>query len=550
VHAQWWKTSKALVGVAVLAVVSLLAVVAPVAVGVSSAAASAPPWEPDANAAPPYGYVLFFDSNGNQVTSGTNLADPFAYAVATTAPDSGANKANMDWYDPQHGVVPGSWGGSSESGTTTFTSLPSGTPAAVAAYAPGHPVVASTGNITTWLAANTPDTTAGYANTIQVRVQDSGPGGVGNAGSSTYWESDIGYNTTSSAITVDGTTVPADGWAQLFPLVTATTTTMTSPASGGSAASGSSVTLTASVSPAETGTVQFYDGTTAVGSPVTVTAGTATTSTTPAVGAHSYTATFNPTLGDLSGGNTATAAMVGGSTSTAISYTITGGQATTTTLTASPTGFDYVGDAVGVTATVSPAAAGAAGGTVQFEDGGTDLGSPVAVDTTTDQATMSTSTLALGGHSLTAVFTPTNTATFSASTSPAVAYQITPPAGGLTSLTPDRLMDTRSNLGATGPVGAGATVKLKVAGVGPVPASGVGAVVLNVTVTAPTASSYVTVYPDGVTRPTASNLNFVAGQTVPNLVVATVGADGYVDFYNAVGNVQLIADVAGWLSTP
>ena len=32
--------------------------------------------------------------------------------------------------------------------------------------------------------------------------------------------------------------------------------------------------------------------------------------------------------------------------------------------------------------------------------------------------------------------------------------------------------------------------------------------------------------------PLASNLNFVAGQTIPNLVVAPVGADGKVDFYN------------------
>ncbi len=37
--------------------------------------------------------------------------------------------------------------------------------------------------------------------------------------------------------------------------------------------------------------------------------------------------------------------------------------------------------------------------------------------------------------------------------------------------------------------------------------------------------SGVTVYPDGVTRPTTSNLNFVAGQTIPNPVIAPVGTD-------------------------
>ncbi len=45
----------------------------------------------------------------------------------------------------------------------------------------------------------------------------------------------------------------------------------------------------------------------------------------------------------------------------------------------------------------------------------------------------------------------------------------------------------------------------------------------------------------------ASNLNFLPGQTVPNLVVAPVGIDGSVDFFNgSPGSVQLIADVAGY----
>ena len=46
-------------------------------------------------------------------------------------------------------------------------------------------------------------------------------------------------------------------------------------------------------------------------------------------------------------------------------------------------------------------------------------------------------------------------------------------------------------------------------------------VVLNVTVTDPTAGSYLTVWPQGSARPTASSVNWVAGQTIPNTV--TVG---------------------------
>ncbi|MFE1382605.1 FlgD immunoglobulin-like domain containing protein [Streptomyces sp. NPDC058740] len=113
-------------------------------------------------------------------------------------------------------------------------------------------------------------------------------------------------------------------------------------------------------------------------------------------------------------------------------------------------------------------------------------------------------------------------------------------------VTPSRLMDTRSGTGVPkAKVGAGATVSLTVAGKGGVPAAGVTAVVLNVTATNPTASTFVSVYPYGTTRTSASNLNVVAGQTVPNLVVVPV-KDGKVTFYNRNGSVDLIADVAGF----
>src|ERR1019366_6730912 len=120
-----------------------------------------------------------------------------------------------------------------------------------------------------------------------------------------------------------------------------------------------------------------------------------------------------------------------------------------------------------------------------------------------------------------------------------------------TPVSPVRLMDTRNGTGGvTGPVGAGATVSLQVAGKGGVPASGVTAVVVNVTATSPTAASYVSVYPDGTTRPAASNLDFTAAQTIANLVVVPVGADGKIDFYNAAGTVQLIADLSGYYTAP
>ncbi|MFI8518412.1 FlgD immunoglobulin-like domain containing protein [Streptomyces sp. NPDC085481] len=116
-------------------------------------------------------------------------------------------------------------------------------------------------------------------------------------------------------------------------------------------------------------------------------------------------------------------------------------------------------------------------------------------------------------------------------------------------VTPTRVMDTRTGTGvAKAKVGAGKTVTLTVAGQGGVPAGDVTAVVLNVTATNPTSATYVSVYPYGTTRTSASNLNVVAGQTVPNLVVVPVKG-GKVTFYNHNGSVDLLADVAGYYTS-
>lgn len=114
--------------------------------------------------------------------------------------------------------------------------------------------------------------------------------------------------------------------------------------------------------------------------------------------------------------------------------------------------------------------------------------------------------------------------------------------GNFTPLAPSRVLDTR----ASGAVGTGAAVDLTVLGAGGVPASGVSAVVLNVTATRPTAKTYITVWPAGAARPDASNLNVVEGQSRPNLVIARVGAGGKVSLYNDAGRTDLLADVVGW----
>jgi len=110
-------------------------------------------------------------------------------------------------------------------------------------------------------------------------------------------------------------------------------------------------------------------------------------------------------------------------------------------------------------------------------------------------------------------------------------------------LTPSRIVDTR--IGGS-PIGGPGTMLVTVAGKGGVPASGAKAVVLNVTVVNPTTASALTVWPADASQPTSSDLNFTAGQTVPNLVVVKLSANGQIDIFNAFGTTNVIVDVVGW----
>jgi len=116
-------------------------------------------------------------------------------------------------------------------------------------------------------------------------------------------------------------------------------------------------------------------------------------------------------------------------------------------------------------------------------------------------------------------------------------------------MTPGRLLDTRDGTGVTssGALDPGSVVRLKVTGRGGVPSSGVKAVVLTLTVTAPQAGGFLTAYPSGTTRPTTSNLNYVAGQTIANTAFVRPSSDGYVDVY-VQQSAHVIADVQGYLA--
>jgi hypothetical protein len=116
-------------------------------------------------------------------------------------------------------------------------------------------------------------------------------------------------------------------------------------------------------------------------------------------------------------------------------------------------------------------------------------------------------------------------------------------------LKPARLLDTRNATGiSTTSKISNATISLKVRGLGGVP-NGATSVVLNLTATQTVGSGYLEAYPEGATRPTASNVNWpVTGTTIPNLAVVPIGSDGNVSIY-VHGSAHVIADVFGYFST-
>jgi hypothetical protein len=116
-------------------------------------------------------------------------------------------------------------------------------------------------------------------------------------------------------------------------------------------------------------------------------------------------------------------------------------------------------------------------------------------------------------------------------------------------MAPVRVFDTRDGTGGVpvAPLGPGATLDVTMGGVNGVPADAT-AVVLNVTVVNGTAPSFLTVFPTGDPRPTASSMNWTTGEATPNGVIASLGAGGKVSFYNLAGTVDVLADVAGYFT--
>ncbi len=119
-------------------------------------------------------------------------------------------------------------------------------------------------------------------------------------------------------------------------------------------------------------------------------------------------------------------------------------------------------------------------------------------------------------------------------------------AGASGNIAPTRFLDTRTS---SGPVAAGGTVSFQAAGMNGVPENAAG-VWVNLTVTEPTSFGFLSGYASRSARPNASNVNYGAGQTVPNLTYLPIGRDGKVTIANTESGpgstVQIVADVSGY----
>jgi hypothetical protein len=133
------------------------------------------------------------------------------------------------------------------------------------------------------------------------------------------------------------------------------------------------------------------------------------------------------------------------------------------------------------------------------------------------------------------------------------------PGAPFSPLAPVRICDTRAGnpSGLSGAaaqcngltIGTGGTRVVNVANASDsfgVPANAT-AVVLNVTVVNPSAPGFVTAYPTGAVLPVASNINYVGGEVVPNLVEVGIGSGGDVSFYSS-SQSDLVVDVEGYTS--
>lgn len=114
-------------------------------------------------------------------------------------------------------------------------------------------------------------------------------------------------------------------------------------------------------------------------------------------------------------------------------------------------------------------------------------------------------------------------------------------------LTPTRILDTRSGLGVReGVVRAGERIEVPVLQQAGVPAAGVVAIALNLSVVSPTGPGYIRAWADGQPVPGVSIQSFAKGQSISNLAISQVGVDGKVAILVSGSATHVVADVQGY----
>jgi hypothetical protein len=374
----------------------------------------------------------------NQATTTTSVASDtnpsvfgqavtFTATVSTVAPGSGTATGTVQFMDGGINLgAPVTLGGGSASFTSASLSV--GTHSITAIYSGDANVTGSTGSLpaqtvsqaasSTAITSDTNPSVFGQAVTFTATISAVAPGsgtatgsvqfmdgGVNlsapvtlTGGTATFTTASLSVGTHSISAVYSGDTNFTASTGSLSAQTVnqaASSTTITS--NPNPSVFGQAVSFTATVSAVApgsgtaTGTVQFMDGGANLGSPVTLSGGSATF-TTPSlsVGTHSITAVYS---GDTN---------FTGSTGSLPTQTVN--QASSSTAVASDTSPSVFGQAVTFTATVSAVApgSGTATGTVQFMDGGVNLGAPVTL--TGGPATFTTASLSVGTHSISAVY--------------------------------------------------------------------------------------------------------------------------------------------------
>ena len=178
------------------------------------------------------------------------------------------------------------------------------------------------------------------------------------------------------------------------------------------------------------------------------------------------------------------------------------------------------------TRTLTVGRSGTGSGTVASSPDGISCGTSCAADFTSDTSVTLTATPSIGstfaGWSGACSGTSTScSVSMTEARSVAATFALV---DALITVNPARLFDSRQGAGPRSP---GSITEVQIAGTGSVPLGATGAV-LNVTAVNAAAPGFLSVFPCGTAVPDASNLNYAAGQTIPNAVFARLSADGHV----------------------